>query len=108
MVSFQIVPRNTPLTESAAPARARQNTAPPRVGGKPNAIMASLHMAAAMITAAPRRCTFVVQPLKSVVNGLPSDIAEYSHPAAGAPPQFTAMAGKSAIGMANVIATIST
>jgi len=52
--------------------------------------------------------TFEVQPLKSVVNKLPNDIAEYNQPAALAPPQATAIDGKSAIGIANVIATMST
>src|SRR5262245_41538698 len=108
MVSFQIVPRKTPLTESAAPAKARQKTARGSDGEKPTNTMAKAQTAAAMTTAAPWRFTLVVQPLKIVVNKLPSDMAEYNQPAAFAPPHATAIDGNSASGIANVIATIST
>src|SRR5215813_14059702 len=108
MVSFQIVPRNTPLTESAAPAMARQKTARESERAKPTSTIARAQTAAAITTAAPCRYTFEVHPLKIVVNKLPNDIAEYNQPAAAAPPHDTAIAGKSAIGIANVIATIST
>src|SRR5262247_3060511 len=104
MVSFQIVPRNTPLMESAAPATARQITAGASDGENPTNTIASAQTAAAITTAAPCRFTFVVQPLKIVVNKLPNDIAEYNHPAAFAPPHATAIAGNSAMGIANVIA----
>src|SRR5262249_34094203 len=108
MFSFQIVPRKTPLTESAAPAIARQTTASGSEEEKPTNTIAIAQIAAAITTAAPCRFTFEVQPLKIVVNKLPNDIAEYNHPAAFAPPQATAIAGKSAMGIANVIATMST
>src|SRR5262245_35365595 len=108
MVSFQIVPRKTPLTESAAPASARPTTARGSDGEKPTKTMATAQIAAAMTTAAPCRFTLEVQPLKIVVHKLPNDIAEYNHPAALAPPQATAIEGKRAIGIANVMATIST
>src|SRR5262245_19640978 len=94
MVSFQIVPRKTPLTESAAPAIARQTTASGNEEEKPTNTIASAQIAAAITTAAPCRFTFEVQPLKIVVNKLPNDIAEYNQPAAFAPPQVTAIEGK--------------
>src|SRR2546422_5661165 len=65
MVSFQIVARKTPLTASAAPAKARQNTAAPRVGANPRSTMARPQTAAAMTTAAPCRSTLEVQDRKS-------------------------------------------
>src|SRR5262245_53935519 len=108
MVSFQIVPRKTPLTESAAPAMARQKTARDSERAKPTSTIAAAQTAAAITTAAPCRFTFEVQPLKIVVKKAPNDIAEYSQPAALAPPQATAIEGNSAMGIANVIATIST
>ena len=52
--------------------------------------------------------TFEVHPLNTVVNKLPNDIAEYSQPAADEPPQTSDIEGNSAIGIANVIATMST
>src|SRR5262245_9829774 len=103
-----MVPLKTPLTESAAPATAKQRTATGKVGENPTNTMATAHTAAAITTAAPWRCTLEVQPLKIVVNRLPMDIAEYSQPTALAPPQLAAIAGKRAMGIAKVIATIST
>src|ERR1041385_4012104 len=108
MVSFHIVLRKTPLTESALPATASQITASGSDGAKPTKMIATAQIAAAMITAAPCRFTFEVHPLKMVVTRLPNDIAEYSQPAAVAPPQVTAIEGNRAIGIAKVIATIST
>src|SRR5438093_1031039 len=108
MVSFQIVERKTPLTESAAPATARQNTASGREDENPTNTIATAQIAAAITTAAPCLVTFEVQPLKIVVNKLPKDMAEYNQPAAFAPPHARAIDGKSAIGIANVMATIST
>src|SRR5262249_32306529 len=108
MVSFRIVPRKTPLTESSAPDKARQKTANANDEEKPTNTIASAQTAAAMTTAAPCRFTLVVQPLKIVVNKLPNDIAEYNQPAAQAPPHAMAIDGNRAIGIANVMATIST
>jgi len=70
--------------------------------------MATPHSAAAMTTAAPRRVTCLVQPDSRVVTKLPTGIAAYSQPAAVAPPHACAMAGNSAVGMAKVMATMST
>src|SRR5262249_32620855 len=104
----KIFPRKTPLTESAAPAIARQTTASGNEEEKPTNTIASAQIAAAITTAAPWRLTFEVQPLKIVVNKLPNDIAEYNQPAAFAPPQAAAIEGNSAMGIAKVMATMST
>src|SRR5207253_1780234 len=108
MVSFQIVPRNIALTTSAAPAAARHTTAVARFGAKPSPRIAMPQRLAAITTAMPWRSILEVHPLKRDVRKLPADIAEYSQPTAQAPPQLSAIAGKRAIGIANVMATIST
>src|SRR5262249_15878438 len=104
----QIVARKTVLTESAAPASAKQVTAPIRLAANPSATTARAQAAAAMITAAPWRFTLDVQPLNTAVARLPNDIADYKYPAAEGPAQDSAIAGNSATGIAKVIAMMST
>ena len=76
IVSFQIVIRNRPLTMSAAPASTRQPTATGSEVAKPSPMIATPQSAAATITAAPRRSTLRVQPLKTVTSRAPMLMAE--------------------------------
>src|SRR5436309_1436030 len=108
MVSFQIVMRKRPLTASAAPASTRQTSATLKPGEKPKPTIATPQVAAATTTAAPCLRTPDVHPLSALVNRLPTDIAEKSQPALDVAPHVDAMAGKSAIGIAKVIAIMST
>jgi hypothetical protein len=93
---------------SAAPAKTRHPTAMGRDRESPSPVIATPHIKAAITTAAPRRCTFRVQPLKTVMMRLPTLIPEYEKPIACAPPHCTASAGNTAIGIAKVRATMST
>src|SRR5262249_36104336 len=104
----QIVILNNPLTMSEAPAPIRHKTASGRLGANPSATTNTPQLAAASTTARPCRRTFPLHPDKSVITRPPMDIAEYSQPAAVAPPQPSASAGNSAIGIAKVIAHRST
>src|SRR4051812_16579105 len=103
-----MVARNMALTTSAAPAAARHTTAIARFGANPSPRIATPHNPAATITAAPCRSILDVHPLSREVRKLPADIAEYSQPTAHAPPHVSAIAGKRAIGIANVMAIRST
>ena len=60
------------------------------------------------MTAAPCRSTRRVHALNTVISNAPTLIAEYRYPTAYAPPNCCASAGKIAIGIANVIARMST
>ena len=88
MVSFQIVMRKRPLSMSAAPASRQADHARPAGSARSRAPRSRRPTSAAAITtAAPRRATRLVHPLNSVITRLPIGIAEYSQPAAVAPPQ---------------------
>src|SRR2546426_2653741 len=98
MVWFQITWRKMPLTESAAPASARQTSATGREGAKPKAVMASPQQTAATITPRPWRLTREVQPLVALASRPPRAGAEKSSPSTAGPPEAGAATGKKELG----------
>src|SRR5216683_2599069 len=93
---------------SDAPARARNNKAMTRPGASPNPMIASPHRVAATITPIPWRWMCRAQPLVAKNTNEPTAGAAYRRPSTLGPPNPWAMAGNSAIGMPNVMATMST
>ena len=96
--------------EVGGAARARASRA--RAGllvANPKAAIATPHPAAATQTPSPCRRTRVIQPEKSDATSAPADGAAYSSPTVEAPPPSASPnAGKSALGIPKIIATVST
>ena len=88
VATCRIVDRNTALTMSAAPARARN---PPRSRGRenPNAAMARPHTTMATMTARPCRRTRCSRPEKTAPVRAPIAGAASSRPTDPAPPRRT-------------------
>ena len=76
--------------------------------GEPEPPTAAPVSAALTATARPWRVTRLVQPLVSVSSSAPAGPAANSRPSTSAPPKRAATAGKSATGIANSIALMST
>src|ERR671936_2760849 len=109
VVAYMIVPRKTALNASAHPATASRRTAIGNALAKPNAVIATPHNVAATTIATPCLRTCAIQPESRDATSAPADGAAYRTPTTNPPEwnQWSAIAGKSALGLQNTIATVS-